>query len=161
MHFVIWTERYFFVTSISILNFSIKAYLKSWINFSNDFQGTGSLYLFFFFSWYSRIVGEGVQGKLSEELQENIKIVICGNQVVVQSSEFRSWTRRNKRDERKEVIGQRERERTEEKGSRNKYKGRLTSLIRTLTKKKCTYDLVTVNNDNDDKNNNKMFTSND
>ena len=103
---------------------------------------------------------EGVQGKLSEELQENIKIVIFGNQVVVQSSEFRSWTRRNRRDERKEVIGQRERERTEEKGSRNKYKGRLTSLIRTLTKKKCTYDLVTVNNDNDDKNN-KIFMSND
>ena len=156
MHFVIWTERYFFVTSISILNSTIKAYLKSWNNFSNDFQGTGSLYLFFFFSWYSRIVVEGVKGKFSEESQKSIKIVICGNQVVVQSSEFRSWTR----DERKEVIGQRERERTEEKGSRNKYKGRLTSLIRTLTKKKCTYDLVTVNNDNDDKNN-KMFMSND
>ena len=76
MHFVIWTERYFFVTSISILNSAIKAYLKSWNNFSNDFQGTGSLYLFFCFSWYSRIVGEGVQGKLSEESQENVKIVI-------------------------------------------------------------------------------------
>ena len=70
MHFVIWTERYFFVTSISILNSAIKAYLKSWNNFSNDFQGTGSLYLFFLF----QLVFKNCRGGRSTVVQNEVQV---------------------------------------------------------------------------------------
>ena len=70
MHFVIWTERYFFVTSISILNSAIKAYLKSWNNFSNDFQGTGSLYLFL--AVHNSSIGDLVTHSLTQSVTDSL-----------------------------------------------------------------------------------------